>query len=86
MIFTVFDSWGKLPSGFLLGNIDWPGSYHQCLAIQNDSFRAQYFSLFYGAPPSPVRVLKLWKKLHYCFYLRFLFLEKSKILKGLFYH
>lgn len=34
----MFDAWGKIPSGILLGNYFSPGNYDQCLAINNDKF------------------------------------------------
>ena len=38
----VVDSFGRRPSGFLHGNIVWPGEYSQCLNIQIPEWNSKY--------------------------------------------
>lgn len=39
---AAIDSWGKLPSGILSGNLFEIGSYDQCVKIAETSFTGQY--------------------------------------------
>lgn len=36
------DSWGKIPSGLAIGNIQDLGQYDECLAIRGPDFKGKY--------------------------------------------
>ena len=36
-IYVVFDANGKVPDGFLLGNHNPPGAFHECLDVETPS-------------------------------------------------
>lgn len=55
----VIDSWGRLGSGVLLGNVQWMGRYYECLNIRTPQFIGKYFYLELGIK-SPV-----WRLLHF---------------------
>lgn len=51
----MFDAFGKLPNGFINGNINALGDYDQCLSVNvSGHFRGQY-CLLDVAPPLPER-------------------------------
>ena len=41
LLFTVVDSSGKLPSGIFLGNVNWIGTYEECLEVSSEPLQAQ---------------------------------------------
>ena len=51
----MIDSWAKLESGILEGNLKWMGLYYECLAAKPQAFKAKYCSVYLGKPVSPVR-------------------------------
>ncbi|CAF0715530.1 unnamed protein product [Brachionus calyciflorus] len=39
---NVIDSFGRRPSGFLAGNVVWPGQYSQCIKIKSSEWSSKY--------------------------------------------
>lgn len=47
---TALDSFGKVESGILLGNIKWYGQYYECLNLHHDHFNGQWCGADFGQP------------------------------------
>ncbi|XP_053705291.1 O-acyltransferase like protein-like isoform X3 [Synchiropus splendidus] len=43
---VMYDSFGKMGSGVVGGNVNQPGSLHECLSVQTASFSGQYCQVF----------------------------------------
>nr|CAB3264544.1 nose resistant to fluoxetine protein 6-like [Phallusia mammillata] len=44
----ILDSWGKLESGILKGNLIWLGRFHECLDASRENISTQYCSAHFG--------------------------------------